>query len=163
MIRSHRFAILAQRDINKETFVEPWPEAGLMVTDSPYDPRPSLQLEKGQVVEMDSRQRADFDAIDLFIAGHGLDLTVAAEAMATPSRQIQRASNRSAAIGRRLHRRQIDRDYQPHERARNDDGSGQNARATYPGQPGPRYQLARAPGPTGRRRRRSGSAWLCRS
>jgi propanediol dehydratase large subunit len=44
MNHSRRFALLAERDINKETFVEPWPEAGLMVTDSPYDPQPSLRL-----------------------------------------------------------------------------------------------------------------------
>lgn len=87
---SRRFAILAERDINKETYVEPWPEAGLIVTDSPYDPQPGLRLENGQVVEMDGRQRADFDALDFFIAGHGLDLSVAEEAMATPSQQMAR-------------------------------------------------------------------------
>ncbi len=90
MMRSRRFAILADRDINKETFVEPWPEAGLIVTDSPYDPQPSLRLENGQVVELDGRARADFDAIDHFIAEHGLDLAVAEEAMATPSAQLAR-------------------------------------------------------------------------
>jgi propanediol dehydratase large subunit len=90
MARSHRFDILSRRDINKETFVEPWPEAGLMVADSPYDPQPSLRLENGQVVEMDGRQRADFDALDLFIAAHSLNLAVTEEAMAAPSSQIAR-------------------------------------------------------------------------
>ncbi len=87
---SRRFAILAERDINKETFVEPWPEAGLTVADSPYDPQPSLRLEAGRVVEMDGKPRAEFDALDLFIADHALDLAVAEEAMATPSIQIAR-------------------------------------------------------------------------
>ncbi len=90
MSRSRRFALLAERDINRETFVEPWPEAGLMVTDSPYDPQPGLQIEHGQVVEMDGKPRAEFDALDLFIASHSLDLTVAPEAMSTPSEQIAR-------------------------------------------------------------------------
>jgi propanediol dehydratase large subunit len=90
MTRSRRFAILEERDINKETFVEPWAEAGLMVTDSPYDPQPSLRLDNGQVAEMDGRQRADFDALDLFIADRGLNLATAEEAMATPSQQIAR-------------------------------------------------------------------------
>src|SRR5215207_3638880 len=90
MAQSRRFKILSERDINKETFVEPWAEAGLMVTDSPYDPAPSLRLEDGQVVEMDGRQRADFDALDIFIATRGLNLAVAEEAMATPSQQIAR-------------------------------------------------------------------------
>ncbi len=87
---SRRFAILAERDINKETFVEPWPEAGLIVADSPYDPQPSLRIEDGRVVEMDGKARADFDALDIFIADRGLDLVVAEEAMATPSLQIAR-------------------------------------------------------------------------
>lgn len=93
-MHSKRFAALAEREINQETFVEPWPEAGLIVVDSPYDPQPSLQIEQGSdgpyVVEMDGKARADFDTIDLFIADHALNLTVAEEAMATPSRQIAR-------------------------------------------------------------------------
>jgi propanediol dehydratase large subunit len=87
---SRRFTALAARDINRETFVEPWPEAGLIVTDSPYDPRPSLRLEAGRVIEMDGRSRVDFDALDLFIADHALDLTAAEEAMATPSERLAR-------------------------------------------------------------------------
>ncbi|MBX3012435.1 MAG: propanediol/glycerol family dehydratase large subunit [Caldilineaceae bacterium] len=87
---SKRFQILAQREINQETFVEPWAEAGLIVTDSPYDPQPSLQIAAGQVVEMDGKARADFDAIDLWIADHALNLSIAETAMATPSAQIAR-------------------------------------------------------------------------
>jgi propanediol dehydratase large subunit len=82
--------VLAERNINKETFVEPWAEAGLMVTDSPYDPAASLRLENGQVAEMDGRQRNEFDALDIFIATHALNLDVAEEAMATPAQHIAR-------------------------------------------------------------------------
>lgn len=89
-MHSKRFQVLADRDINKETFVEPWAEAGLIVTDSPYDPQPSLRIEGGQVIELDGKARADFDAIDLWIADHALNLAVAAEAMATPATQIAR-------------------------------------------------------------------------
>ena len=85
MPTSRRFQILEQRDINRETFVEPWSEAGLIVADSPADPGPSLRLEAGLVVELDGRPRAEFDILDYFIADHGLDLTVAETAMATPS------------------------------------------------------------------------------
>jgi propanediol dehydratase large subunit len=90
MPESHRFQSLAQRDINKETFVEPWPEAGLIVADSPADPRPSLRLEGGRVVELDGRARAGFDMLDFFIADHGIDLAAAEEVMATPSLDIAR-------------------------------------------------------------------------
>ena len=74
MQRSKRFDLLAQRDINKETYVEPWPEAGLIVADSPYDPAPSLKIEDGRVLELDGVARADFDALDIFIATRALDL-----------------------------------------------------------------------------------------
>jgi len=88
MSTSRRFAVLAERDINKETFVEPWAEAGLMVADSPYDPAPSLRIEAGKIVELDGKERANFDAIDHWIADHAIDLTVAEEAMAMPAQQI---------------------------------------------------------------------------
>ncbi len=90
MTQSRRFAILAERDINKETYVDPWPEAGLQVVDSPYDPQPTLQIEHGCVVEMDGKPRAQFDMLDLFIADRGLDLAVADEAMTTPAQEIAR-------------------------------------------------------------------------
>ena len=90
MPTSHRFQSLEQRDINKETFVEPWPEAGLIVADSPADPQPSLVVENGQVVELDGRPRAEFDMLDVFIADHGLDLAAAKDAMAMPSLEIAR-------------------------------------------------------------------------
>ncbi|MEN9938454.1 MAG: hypothetical protein RLZZ387_5033 [Chloroflexota bacterium] len=89
-MRSRRFEILDQRDINRETFVDPWPEAGLTVTDSPFDPQPSLEIADGRVVELDGRRRADFDALDTFIADHALDLAAAPEAMATPALEIAR-------------------------------------------------------------------------
>ena len=88
--RSKRFELLAKRDINKETYVEPWPEAGLMVADSPYDPQPSLSIEQGRVIEMDGRAAADFDALDRFIVAQALDLDIAAAAMALPSREYAR-------------------------------------------------------------------------
>ena len=90
MTSSRRFAILSNRDINKDSFIEPWPEAGLCVADSPDDPQPSLRIEAGRVVEMDGKSRAEFDALDIFIADHSLDLSVAEEAMATPALQIAR-------------------------------------------------------------------------
>ncbi|MCW1969442.1 MAG: propanediol/glycerol family dehydratase large subunit, partial [Anaerolineae bacterium] len=89
MNQSIRAEVLRQRDINKETFVEPWAEAGLMVTDSPNDPQPELQLDaQGRVVSLDGKARAEFDVIDTFIADHALDLSAAAEAMNTPSLKI---------------------------------------------------------------------------
>ena len=90
MERSKRFDLLAKRDINKETYVEPWSEAGLIVADSPYDPQPSIKIAAGCVLEMDGLSRADFDALDIFIASQALDLEIAQEAMALPSKEYAR-------------------------------------------------------------------------
>ncbi len=90
MSRSKRFAALRERPINQDTFVHEWPEVGLIVTDSPFDPEPSLRITNGRVVEMDGVARADMDLIDRFIADYALDLSVAEEAMATPPEAIAR-------------------------------------------------------------------------
>jgi propanediol dehydratase large subunit len=102
MARSKRFALLAERDINKETFVEEWPDAGLIVADGPNDPAPSLTIavtrgvgtrhgaSPHRVVAMDGTPRERFDVLDAFIADHFLDLEVGEEAMSTPSLAIAR-------------------------------------------------------------------------
>ena len=43
---------------------------------------PSLRVSDGRVVELDGRAETDFDAVDAFVARHGMDLDVAEEAMA---------------------------------------------------------------------------------
>ncbi len=88
--RSKRFAVLAERDINRETFIQELPEAGLIAMDSPLDPAPSLRLEGGRIVEMDGRRREDFDPIDQFIAEYAIDPSRAAEALATDSLRLAR-------------------------------------------------------------------------
>jgi propanediol dehydratase large subunit len=90
MTRSKRFALLAERPINQEAFVHAWPEVGLIVTDSPYDPQPSLRVAGGRVVEMDGVPREQMDMLDLFIADYALDLDAAARAMPLPSEAIAR-------------------------------------------------------------------------
>ncbi len=87
-MRSKRFQKLAERPINRETFIKSWPQVGLIAMDSPLDPAPSLEIEDGVVVEMDGVRREEFDLIDHFIAGHALNLEVAERAMNTPARQI---------------------------------------------------------------------------
>jgi propanediol dehydratase large subunit len=88
--RSKRFAVLAERDINRETFIHELPEAGLIAMDSPLDPAPSLRIEDGRVVEMDGKLRQDFDSIDHFIVDNAIDLAQADAAMATDSLHIAR-------------------------------------------------------------------------
>ena len=58
--------------------IEPLAELGLVAFDSPNDPEPSLVVDDGRVVEIDSRREPEWDALDHFLARHGLDLAVAA-------------------------------------------------------------------------------------
>jgi propanediol dehydratase large subunit len=77
-----RFRFMDAQRVNLDGFAVPEPALGLVAFDAPQDPDPSLVVADGVVIEMDSRGRADFDLIDTFIAEHGLDLSVAPEAMA---------------------------------------------------------------------------------
>ena len=90
MPESKRFERLAARDVNKEVFISELHELGLMIMESPSDPKPSLTLKAGTVTEMDGRSASEFDVIDHFIVKYALDLDVAAQSMATPSRDLAR-------------------------------------------------------------------------
>ncbi|NVS32195.1 propanediol/glycerol family dehydratase large subunit, partial [Listeria monocytogenes] len=78
---SKRFEELAKRPVNQDGFVKEWIEEGLIAMESPNDPKPSIKIEDGKVVEMDSKKLADFDLIDHFIAKYGVDLSRAEEVM----------------------------------------------------------------------------------
>ncbi|MDQ1641561.1 MAG: propanediol dehydratase large subunit, partial [Actinomycetota bacterium] len=71
-----------KQPVNLDGFAHEDVGLGLVAIRSPHDPQPSLVVEDGVVVEMDSRAAADFDTIDAMIASSGLDLAVASEAMA---------------------------------------------------------------------------------
>ena len=64
MTRSKRFEQRADRPVNKDVFVQEDADLGLVVMDSPHDPRPSIRIEKGRVTEIDGCAEADFDFID---------------------------------------------------------------------------------------------------
>ena len=49
--------------------------------ESPQDPKPSLKIEGGRIVELDGKRREDFDLIDTFIANYGIVLDGAEQAM----------------------------------------------------------------------------------
>lgn len=66
------------------------PALGLAALWSPADPDPALVVQDGVVTELDGRARADFDIIDALVADHGLDLTVAGEAMALDPVEVAR-------------------------------------------------------------------------
>lgn len=94
----------AQR-VNLDGFAREDPGLGLVALRSPADPEPGLVISGGRVTEMDGVPEASFDAIDAYIARHGLDLQVAGEAMGLPDvefarRLVQGCSSPTASISR---------------------------------------------------------------
>src|SRR3954449_1409661 len=79
-----RYRLMDAQDVNLDGFAVEDAALGLIAFDSPDDPAPSLLVAEGRVVELDGRRAEDFDVLDAYIAAHGLDLAVAAEAMAVP-------------------------------------------------------------------------------
>jgi propanediol dehydratase large subunit len=74
--------------VNLDTFVQPWPEIGLVAMDSQFDPKPSLRIDHGKIVEMDGRPRKRFDLLDRFIVHYAIDLAHAAKSMRLDSLAI---------------------------------------------------------------------------
>ncbi|WFG45462.1 propanediol/glycerol family dehydratase large subunit [Pseudonocardia alni] len=87
---SKRTDMLESRPVNLDGFVEEWPEKGLVAMESDFDPQPSVRCENGVIVEMDGRERSEFDFMDTFIADHAIDVEVAERATAIPSTDIAR-------------------------------------------------------------------------
>ena len=90
MPRSGRFAARAAKELRRELLVSPLPELGLVAANGPDDPEPELVVEAGRVMRLDGRTAAEFDVIDRFLVAHGLDLEVAAEAMALSDAELAR-------------------------------------------------------------------------
>ncbi|MFB1295449.1 propanediol/glycerol family dehydratase large subunit [Mycobacterium sp. pW049] len=88
--RSLRTEALESRPVNLDGFVEEWPEVGMVALDSAFDPKPSVRVENGVIVEMDGIARADFDFIDQFIADKAIDIETTESSMAIPAVQIAR-------------------------------------------------------------------------
>lgn len=90
MRRSKRMETLDRRPVNMDGYIEEWPEMGFAAMSSPYDPEPSIRIRDGLVVELDKKQREDFDFIDQFIADYTINLKRAEASMALSSLEIAR-------------------------------------------------------------------------
>ncbi|WP_462410554.1 propanediol/glycerol family dehydratase large subunit [Neobacillus sp. Marseille-QA0830] len=84
-MKSKRFQVLAERPVNQDGFVAEWPEVGLIAMSGPNDPKPSIKIENGIIVELDGKTRSEFDFIDRFIADYGINIEKSEEAMAIDS------------------------------------------------------------------------------
>ena len=58
-MKSKRFEVLAKRPINQDGLIGEWPEEGLIAMQSPNDPKSSIKIENGVVVELDSKKREE--------------------------------------------------------------------------------------------------------
>jgi propanediol dehydratase large subunit len=88
--RSDRFVAREERELRRELLIEPLAELGLVAMNGPNDPEPGLEVQDGRVVVIDGRAESEFDAIDHFIARHGIDVAVAGEAMALADGELAR-------------------------------------------------------------------------
>ena len=87
-MRSKRFEALDARPVKKDGFVTEWPEVGLIAMNSELDPKPSIKVENGVIVEMDGKTRDEFDMLDQFIADYAIHIDDAEEAMKVDSLTI---------------------------------------------------------------------------
>ena len=58
-MKSKRFEVLSQRPVNQDGYVKEWVEEGFIAMESPQDPKPSLKIEGGRIVELDGKRRED--------------------------------------------------------------------------------------------------------
>ena len=90
MKRSKRIEALDRRPVNLDGYIDEWPEMGFVAMSSPYDPKPSVRVEGGKIVELDGKQRDDFDFLDQFIADYAINVERAETSMAVSSLDIAR-------------------------------------------------------------------------
>ena len=90
MRRSKRIETLDQRPVNLDGYINEWPEMGFVAMTSLYDPKPSVKVANGRIVELDGKKREDFDFIDQFIADYAMNVERAEASMAVSSLEIAR-------------------------------------------------------------------------
>ncbi len=94
--RIGRYRFMDAQAVNLDGFAVEDPRLGLVAFDSPDDPRPSLVVEGGRVVELDGRREDEFDVL---VGGPAADPDPAHHAAAGPQRQA--AAVADVALNRR--------------------------------------------------------------
>lgn len=90
MKRSKRIEVLDKRPVNQDGYINEWPEKGFIAMSSPYDPKASVKVVSGQIVELDGKKREDFDFLDQFIADYAINVVHTEKYMALDSLEIAR-------------------------------------------------------------------------
>lgn len=89
-MRSKRFEILEKKPVNQDGFIEDWDEVGLIAMESKYDPKPSVKVVNGEIVELDGKKKEDFDMLDSFIAKYSINVENAEKVCAMNSLELAR-------------------------------------------------------------------------
>ncbi len=87
-MKSKRFQVLAERPVNQDGFVQDWPEVGLIAMESPNDPKPTVKIVNGKIVELDGKKREEFDMLDRFIADYAINLENTEKVMGMNSQEL---------------------------------------------------------------------------
>lgn len=90
MHKSKRFQTLSSRPVHNDGFVKEWAKVGFVAMESDQDPKPSIKIQNGTIIEMDGKAREQFDFIDRFIADYAIDTGMAIEAMNVDSLEVAR-------------------------------------------------------------------------
>ncbi len=85
-----RIQLQRRSAVNLDGFSAANPSLGLVAQDGPFDRPPTLEWDETGVTELDGVSARDFDLIDLYVAAHGIDLSVAAEAMGLADLELAR-------------------------------------------------------------------------
>ena len=88
--RSKRYEFFEKLEVNKDTYLDEMPEIGLITIGGMKDPRPSIKVENGQIIEMDEKAVSEFDIVDHFIARYSIDLSIAEKSMEIDSLEFAR-------------------------------------------------------------------------
>ena len=144
-MKSKRIEILDNRPVNKDGFIDEWPEMGFVAMKSPYDPKPSIRIENGKIMELDGKERKDFDFLDQFIADYAIriDRTVHGNffrGYCAKDRGYQCFKKRSTGTGIRYHSGKDVGGHQSVKCGGNDDGYAENARPESAGKSGAYHQ-----------------------
>lgn len=87
-MKSKRFEVLSKRPVNQDGFVKEWPEVGMVAMNGPNDPKPSIKIVNGEIIELDGKKKADFDMIDTFVAKYAISKEWAEEVCAMNSQKL---------------------------------------------------------------------------
>ena len=50
VMKSKRLDLSSRREINQDSFIQEWPESGLILFNSPFDPKPGIRIFAGPTV-----------------------------------------------------------------------------------------------------------------